>query len=155
MSATRWRIVVAVGFALTAVPVSAHHSFSAEFDERKPIKLAGTVTRMDWMNPHCWIHLDVTEPDGSVAQWMVEGGAPNALLRRGWTRTSLLPGTVIQVEGYRSRDGALKVSGRDVRFANGPKLFFDLPSDDGRPREKFEITAGWPPDEFDQKEPRP
>jgi hypothetical protein len=108
---------------------------------------------MDWMNPHCWIHLDVKQADGTVVQWMVEGGAPNALLRRGWTKKSLMPGTEILVEGYRSREGGLKASGRDVRFPDGRKLFFDLPpAEDGKPREKFEITAGWPPDEFDQEE---
>src|SRR5206468_3964145 len=147
------RAWVAAVLALLAVaPVAGHHSFAVESDEQKPIALRGTVVKMDWMNPHCWIHLDVKRPDGTVAQWMVEGGAPNALLRRGWTKKSVLPGTEIRVEGYQSRNGELKVSGRDVRFADGTKLFFDLPSNDGRPREKFEITAGWPPDEFDQEE---
>ena len=150
MPARAW--VAAVLALLVVAPVAGHHSFAVEFDEQKPIALRGTVVKMDWMNPHCWIHLDVKRPDGTVAQWMVEGGAPNALLRRGWTKKSVLPGTEIRVEGYQSRNGELKVSGRDVRFADGTKLFFDLPSNDGRPREKFEITAGWPPDEFDQEE---
>ena len=150
MPARAW--VAAVLALLAVAPVAGHHSFAVEFDEQKPIALRGTVVKMDWMNPHCWIHLDVKRPDGTVAQWMVEGGAPNALLRRGWTKKSLLPGTELRVEGYQSQNGELKVSGRDVRFADGTKLFFDLPSNDGRPREKFEITAGWPPDEFDQEE---
>ncbi len=150
MPARAW--VAAVLALLVVAPAAGHHSFAVEFDEQKPIALRGTVVKMDWMNPHCWIHLDVKRPDGTAAQWMVEGGAPNALLRRGWTKRSLLPGTEIRVEGYQSRNGELKVSGRDVRFADGTKLFFDLPSNDGRPREKFEITAGWPPDEFDQEE---
>jgi len=125
MRMTRFRVVAALAVVLTAVPVAAHHAFSAEFDEKKPIKLVGTVGRMDWMNPHCWLQLQVTQPDGTVVQWMVEGGAPNALLRRGWTKRSLLPGTEIVVEGYRSRDGALKplvsgssnCCGRPVRCA--------------------------------------
>jgi hypothetical protein len=141
-------LIVLVAFQLGGRLV-AHHSFAAEFDEQKPVTLRGTVVRMDWVNPHCWLHLEVKRDDGTVAHWMIEGGAPNALLRRGWTKKSLLPGTEIVVEGYRARNGELKASGRDVRLADGRKLFFDLPSEDGRPREKFEITAGWPPDEFD------
>src|ERR1043166_3208502 len=78
-----------------AVPVVAHHSFAAEFDAKKPVKLRGTVTKMEWINPHSWIHIDVKTPDGKVEKWMVEGGAPNALLRRGWNKNSLLPGTEI------------------------------------------------------------
>ena len=83
MRTTKYRVVAALCVVLTAVPLSAHHAFSAEFDEQKPIKLAGTVAGMDWLNPHCWLHLEVPQPDGTVVQWMVEGGAPNALLRRG------------------------------------------------------------------------
>jgi hypothetical protein len=109
--------------AVAAVPVIAHHSFAAEFDAKKPVKLRGTVTKMEWINPHSWIHIDVKTPDGKVEQWMVEGGAPNALLRRGWNKNSLLPGTEIFVEGFQAKDGALRANGRDITFPDGKKLF--------------------------------
>src|SRR5512134_2591062 len=88
-------LVAGIGLLLAAVPVIAHHSFAAEFDANRPVKLRGTVTKMEWINPHSWIHIDVKNTDGSVSKWMVEGGAPNALLRRGWNKNSLLPGTEI------------------------------------------------------------
>jgi len=109
--------------AAAAVPVIAHHSFAAEFDAKKPVKLRGTVTKMEWINPHSWIHIDVKTPDGKVEQWMVEGGAPNALLRRGWNKNSLLPGTEILVEGFQAKDGAMRANGRDITFPDGKKLF--------------------------------
>jgi hypothetical protein len=106
-----------------AVPVIAHHSFAAEFDAKRPVKLRGTVTKMEWINPHSWIHIDVKTPDGKVEKWMVEGGAPNALLRRGWNKNSLLPGTEILVEGFQAKDGATRANGRDITFPDGKKLF--------------------------------
>ena len=109
--------------ASAAVPVIAHHSFAAEFDAKKPVKLRGTVTKMEWINPHSWVHIEVKTPDGKVEQWMVEGGAPNALLRRGWNKNSLLPGTEIYVEGFQAKDGALRANGRDITFPDGKKLF--------------------------------
>src|SRR6476469_11255291 len=99
--------VAALGLLLTGKPVSAHHAFAAEFDAKKPVKLRGTVTKMEWINPHSWIHIDVKTPDGKVESWMVEGGAPNALLRRGWNKYSLPPGTEILVEGFQAKDGAM------------------------------------------------
>jgi hypothetical protein len=118
-------VVAGAAFAVAAavVPVIAHHSFAAEFDAKKPVKLRGTVTKMEWINPHSWIHIDVKTPDGKVEQWMVEGGAPNALLRRGWNKNSLLPGTEILVEGFQAKDGALRANGRDITFPDGKKLF--------------------------------
>jgi hypothetical protein len=113
----------AFAVAVAAVPVIAHHSFAAEFDAKKPVKLRGTVTKMEWINPHSWIHIDVKTTDGKVEQWMVEGGAPNALLRRGWNKNSLLPGTEILVEGFQAKDGALRANGRDITFPDGKKLF--------------------------------
>lgn len=117
--------VMIAGAALlaAAAPVLAHHSFAAEFDAKKPVKLQGTVTKMEWINPHAWIYLDVKNTDGSVTNWMVEAGAPNALLRRGWTKASLLPGTEILVEGYQAKDGANRANGRDITFKDGKKLF--------------------------------
>ena len=118
-------VVAGAAFAVAAavVPVMAHHSFAAEFDAKKPVKLRGTVTKMEWINPHSWIHIDVKTPDGKVEQWMVEGGAPNALLRRGWNKNSLLPGTEIFVEGFQAKDGAMRANGRDITFPDGKKLF--------------------------------
>jgi Family of unknown function (DUF6152) len=121
---TKLSVVIAgVGLLLAAVPVVAHHSFAAEFDAKKPVKLQGTVTKMEWINPHAWIYMDVKNTDGSVTNWMVEAGAPNALLRRGWTKNSLLPGTEILVEGYQAKDGANRANGRDITFPDGKKLF--------------------------------
>jgi len=114
----------AMAMALAAMsPASAHHAFSAEFDANSPVELRGTVTRMEWINPHSWIHIDVVNEAGEVEQWMVEGGAPNAILRRGFTADSLKPGTVILVEGYQARDGSNRANGRDITFEDGSKLF--------------------------------
>ena len=88
-----------------------------------PVTLQGTVTRMEWVNPHAWIHIDVQKDDGTTEAWMVEGGAPNALLRRGFNKNSLPPGTIIMVEGYQAKDGAMRANGRDITFEDGTKLF--------------------------------
>jgi Family of unknown function (DUF6152) len=104
-------------------PVRAHHAFAAEFDAQKPIKLEGTVTQVEWINPHAWIHIDVKKPDGTVEQWMIEGGTPNTLFRRGVTKNSLPAGTVIVVDGYQAKDGTLKANGRDLTLRDGRKLF--------------------------------
>ena len=118
-------IVTLAGAALllAAVPMWGHHAFAAEFDAKKPVKLEGTVTKMEWINPHAWIHVDVKNPDGSVTNWMVEGGTPNTLLRRGFTKDSLQAGTVVIVDGYQAKDGSNRANGRDITFADGRKLF--------------------------------
>ena len=112
-----------LGIALGAVSANAHHAFSAEFDNDKPIRLEGTVTKWEWINPHAWINLDVVNDDGEVEHWRIEGGAPNALIRRGWTKDSLPPGSEIIVEGYLARDGSQRASGQDITFTDGSKLF--------------------------------
>jgi hypothetical protein len=101
----------------------AHHAFSAEFDAKKPVKLKGTVTKVEWINPHSWIHIDVKNADGTVTSWMVEGGSPNALLRRGVAKTTLQEGMEVLVDGYQSKDGTNRANGRDITFADGKKLF--------------------------------
>jgi hypothetical protein len=116
-------VVAAAGLLLAAAPVWAHHAFEAEFDIDKPVKLRGRVSKMEWINPHVWIHLDVKNADGTVVSWMVEGGPPNSLIRRGWTKTSLPEGTEIVVEGYQAKDGAARANGRDITFPDGKKLF--------------------------------
>ena len=129
---------MAVGLlVLAAASVSAHHAFAAEFDANKPITLKGTVTKMEWINPHSWIHLDVKGSDGKIVSWMIEGGAPNALLRRGFTKDSLPAGTQILVEGYQAKNGTHKANGRDLTLPDGKKLFVGS-SGTGAPGEKPE-----------------
>jgi hypothetical protein len=108
---------------LAARPALAHHAFAAEFDAKKPVKLRGTVTKMEWINPHAWIHIDVKKPDGTVEEWMIEAGTPNTLLRRGFTKDSLKAGTEVLVDGYQSKDGSLRANGRDITLPNGQTLF--------------------------------
>jgi hypothetical protein len=117
-------IVIAAGILMAvAVPVWAHHAFAAEFDASKPVKFRATVVKMLWINPHAWIDIDVKGDDGKVTRWSIEAAAPNALLRRGWNKTSLLPGTEINVEGYQAKDGSNKANGSIITFLDGRKLF--------------------------------
>jgi len=110
-------------WAAAGLPVAAHHAFAAEFDAKKPIKIRGTVSKMEWINPHAWIHVDVKKDDGTVDEWMIETGTPNTLLRRGFTRESLKVGQEVIVDGYQSKDGSLRANGRDITLPNGQTLF--------------------------------
>lgn len=122
-----------------ATSVWAHHAFSAEFDANRPVQLKGTVAKMEWINPHAWIHVDVEVEGGKVERWMIEGGTPNTLFRRGFTKQSLLPGTVIFVDGYQAKDGSMKANGRDLTFEDGRKLFMGS-SGTGAPRDGRDPT---------------
>jgi len=121
---------VSAFLALAAVPGWSHHAFAAEFDAKQPVKFKGVVTKMEWTNPHVWIHVDVKQPDGTVEKWSIEAGTPNVLCRRGFTRQALLPGTEIMVDGYRSKDGSHRANGRDLTFPDGRTLFLGGSSPD-------------------------
>ena len=111
-------VIAVIGFMVTgaATPLLAHHAFAAEFDAKRPLKVEGTLTRMDWTNPHVWLHIAVTKPDGTVENWAFEAGTPNVLFRRGFTKDSLQPGTKVVVDGYQAKDGSHRANGRDLTF---------------------------------------
>ncbi len=122
---------------LAAMPLLAHHAFEAEFDQKKPVTLVGKVTTMEWINPHSWIHMDVTDANGKVTSWMIECGSPNIMLRRGFTKRSLEPGTEITVKGYQAKNGTNRANGSSVTFKDGHRLFVggsnpDIPEDQKR-----------------------
>ncbi len=121
---TKLAIVLAgVGLLLAAGPVLAHHAFAGEFDVNRPLTFKGTVTKMEWINPHAWIHVDVKNPDGTVSSWMCEAGTPNTLFRRGFTKESLAIGTEVVVDGYQAKDGTHRMNGRNVTLPDGKVLF--------------------------------
>ena len=162
----RMKLLVMAGAAtatalLGGASALAHHAFAAEFDANKPVNLRGPVTKVEWINPHAWIHIDNKNPDGTITPWMVEGGTPNTLLRRGITKDSLAIGTEIVVRGYQSKDAlcethpktkvkTCKANGRDVTFPNGCKLFVGgsstgAPKDGADAGARTDCTASSPP----------
>ncbi len=127
---SKWMGMIAASLMVAAVPGLAHHSFSAEYDRSKPIQLKGTVTKVEWMNPHARFYLDVKGDDGKVANWEFELGSPNGLMRSGWTRNSLKVGDVIQVSGSQAKDGSNLVNAQNVTFENGKKVLSGVSSAD-------------------------
>ena len=116
-------LVAGAALIVAAAPVWAHHAFAAEFDAKRPVHLEGVVTQVELINPHTWIHVDVTTPDGKVTSWMVEAGSPNVLLRRGFNKNSVPKGIKVVVEGYQSKDGSMRANGKDITLPDGKKLF--------------------------------
>ena len=123
MSRMAWLGAATAAILAANAPLIAHHAFSAEFDAKSPVTLKGPITKVEWINPHAWIHMDVKTPDGKVEQWMIEGGTPNTLFRRGVNKNSLPFGTAIVVDGYQAKDGTMKANGRDITLPDGRKLF--------------------------------
>ena len=131
----------ALALVVAAVPLVAHHAFGAEFDKDAPLRLEGKIVKLEWVNPHSWIHLEIEKEDGSTEVWMVEGGTPNVLLRRGLTRDCLSPGTVLIVDGYQAKDHSLmRANGRDVTFTDGTKMFMGS-SGTGAPGDAERLAA--------------
>ena len=114
---------VGLGIFIALVPVLAHHAFSSEFDAKKPVRLRGNITKMEWVNPHAWMHIEVKNDAGAPENWMIEAGPPGALVRRGWRKDSVKPGVEVLVEGYRAIDGSRRANGRDVTLPDGTRLF--------------------------------
>jgi hypothetical protein len=134
MSYRGWILTAAAAAFSASVPLLAHHAFSAEFDANAPVTLRGPITKIEWINPHAWIHMETKAANGKSEIWMVEGGTPNTLQRNGITRDSVKVGTVIVVAGYKAKDGRLRANGRDITFPDGRTLFMGS-SGTGAPRD--------------------
>jgi hypothetical protein len=123
--------VLAGALAVSAIPALAHHSIAAEFDDKKAVTLKGEVTKIDWMNPHIWIYVDVKDEGGNVAHWQCEGGPPNTLTRNGWTKSSLKAGDQVTIQGLKAKDGTNTCSSRTVKLPDGKSVFAGSPDDGG------------------------
>ena len=133
MRATWYLVIASVGLMLAPAAVHAHHAFSAEFDANQPVTLKGTISKVDWTNPHIWIHLEVKDSNGKVNEWQIEGGAPNAMFRRGWNMESIKPGTEVSIDGYQAKSHGYKANGKDVLLPDGRKLFVGSTGNTGAP----------------------
>lgn len=129
--------------AAATAPAAAHHSFAAEFDANQPVELHGTITKMEWINPHSWLHIDVKNDDGTTTPWMIEGATPNTLLRRGFTRDNVKAGTEITIIGFRAKNGANRANGRDLILPDGSRLFMASPNT-GAPGDEGGAAEGEP-----------
>jgi hypothetical protein len=129
----------ALALVLQARPLSAHHSFAAEFDANRPVTLHGTVVKMEWINPHAWLHVDVKKDDGTVERWMIEGGTPNTLIRRGFRKDAVTEGMEITIEGFQAKNGKLRANGRDLILPDGKRLFMGS-SGTGAPQDGRDAT---------------
>ena len=125
----------AVGVLISTVSLLAHHAFTAEFDTKKPVKLRGTIAKIEMVNPHSWIYIDVKNDDGTVSQWMLEAGSPNVLVRRGFSKAAIPKGTEVIFEGFQAKDGSNRANGRDITFPDGKKLFIGSTGTEGPPED--------------------
>jgi hypothetical protein len=134
-----WTVILSSVAVLLSVslPALAHHAFGSEFDANSPVLLKGKIVEIEWVNPHTWIHVEVTKPDGTKEVWMVEGGSPNSLLRRGVNKNSFAPGTEVVIDGYQARDHSLRANARNVTFPDGRKLFLGTAGTGAPPPQDF------------------
>ena len=126
---------LAIGILMATVSLLAHHAFTAEFDTKKPVKLRGTIAKIEMVNPHSWIYIDVKNDDGTVSQWMLEAGSPNVLVRRGFSKAAIPKGTEVIFEGFQAKDGSNRANGRDITFPDGKKLFIGSTGAEGPPED--------------------